>query len=129
MKNKLFIFMKKVLLMLVAAMGLLMSSCGIHQDATSNYNQLQTQVVLNQANFEVVGTAKGECTQVYIFGIGGMSKKSMSESATSEMHKNANLRGSQAIINSNVNFKYTTILGVYTTVTATANGTIIEFKK
>ncbi|MBQ5776542.1 MAG: hypothetical protein IKY13_02425 [Bacteroidaceae bacterium] len=121
--------MKKVLLMLVAAMGLLMSSCGIHQDATSNYNQLQTQVVLNQANFEVVGTAKGECTQVYIFGIGGMSKKSMSESATSEMHKNANLRGSQAIINSNVNFKYTTILGVYTTVTATANGTIIEFKK
>ena len=129
MKNKLFIFMKKVLLMLVAAMGLLMSSCGIHQDATSNYNQLQTQVVLNQANFEVVGTAKGECTHVYIFGIGGMSKKSMSESATSEMHKNANLRGSQAIINSNVNFKYTTILGVYTTVTATANGTIIEFKK
>ena len=129
MKNKLFTFMKKVLLMLVAAMGLLMSSCGIHQDATSNYNQLQTQVVLNQANFEVVGTAKGECTQVYIFGIGGMSKKSMSESATSEMHKNANLRGSQAIINSNVNFKYTTILGVYTTVTATANGTIIEFKK
>ena len=129
MKNKLFIFMKKVLLMLVAAMGLLMSSCGIHQDATSNYNQLQTQVVLNQANFEVVGTAKGECTQVYIFGIGGMSKKSMSESATSEMHKNATLRGSQAIINSNVNFKYTTILGVYTTVTATANGTIIEFKK
>ena len=115
--------------MLVAAMGLLMSSCGIHQDATSNYNQLQTQVVLNQANFEVVGTAKGECTQVYIFGIGGMSKNSMRESATSEMHKNANLRGSQAIINSNVNFKYTTILGVYTTVTATANGTIIEFKK
>ena len=129
MKNKLFIFMKKALLMLVAAMGLLMSSCGIHQDATSNYNQLQTQVVLNQANFEVVGTAKGECTQVYIFGIGGMSKKSMSESATSEMHKNANLRGSQAIINSNVNFKYTTVLGVYIKVTATATGTIIEFQK
>ena len=115
--------------MLVAAMGLLMSSCGIHQDATSNYNQLQTQVVLNQANFEVVGTAKGECTQVYIFGIGGMSKESMSHSATSEMHKNANLKGSRAIINSNVQFKYKTILGVYTTVTAIANGTIIEFKK
>ena len=115
--------------MLVAAMGLLMSSCGIHQDATSNYNQLQTQVVLNQANFEVVGTAKGECTQVYIFGIGGLSKKSMSESAMSEMYKNANIKGSQAIINANVQYKASTVLGIYSKVTAIANGTIIEFKK
>jgi uncharacterized protein YbjQ (UPF0145 family) len=66
---------------------------------------------------------------IYIFGIGGMSQKSMSNSATSEMYKNANLRGAQAIINSNVNFKCTTVLGVYTKVTATATGTIIEFQK
>ena len=121
--------MKKILFVLVAAMSILFSSCGIHNEATANYNELQTQVVLNQANYKVVGTATGECTQVYIFGIGGMSKKSMSNSATSEMYKNANLRGAQAIINSNVNFKYTTVLGVYSKVTATATGTIIEFQK
>ena len=117
------------LLMLVATMGLLMSSCGISKEAATNYNQLQTQVVLNQANYEVVGTATGECTQVYIIGIGGMSKKSMSESAMSEMYQNANLVGSRAIINANVQYKYSTILGVYTKITAIANGTIIEFKK
>ena len=110
-------------------MGLLVSSCGVHQESTSNYNQLQTQVVLNQANYNVVGTASGECTQVYILGIGGLSKKSMSESAMSEMYKNAKISGSQAIINPNVQYKASSFLGIYNKVTAIANGTIIEFKK
>ena len=105
--------------MLVATMGLLMSSCGIHQEATSNYNQLQTQVVLDQANYNVIGTATGEC----------LSKKSLSESAMSEMFKNANLSGSKAIINANVQYKASSVLGIYSKVTAIANGTIIEFKK
>jgi uncharacterized protein YbjQ (UPF0145 family) len=129
MKIKIFIIMKKFLLVCVAAMGLLVSSCGVHQEATSNYNQLQTQVVLDQANYDVVGTATGECTQVYVLGIGGLSKKSMSESAMSEMYKNANIKGSQAIINANVQYKASTVLGIYSKVTAIANGTIIEFKK
>ena len=116
--------MKKFLFMLVATMGLLVSSCGVHQESTSNFNQLQTQVVLDQANYDVVGTATGECTQVYVLGIGGLSKKSMSEK-----YKNANIKGSQAIINANVQYKASTILGVYSKVTAIANGTIIEFKK
>lgn len=121
--------MKKFLFMLVAAMGILVSSCNVHQEAASNYNQLQTQVVLNQANYDVVGSATGECTQVYIIGIGGMSKKSMSESAMSEMYKNAKLNGSQAVINASVSYKATTILGIYTKITAVASGTVIEFKK
>ena len=121
--------MRKILVMLVAVMGLLVSSCVVHQEATSNYTQLQTQVVLDQANYDVVGTATGECTQVYVFGIGGMSKKAMSESAMGEMFKNANLKGSRAIINANVQYKATSVLGVYSKVTAIANGTIIEFKK
>lgn len=121
--------MKKFLFVLVATMGLLVSSCGVHQEATSNFNQLQTQVVLDKANYDVVGTASGECTQVYFLGIGGLSKKSMSESAMSEMYKNANIKGSQAIINANVQYKASTVLGIYSKVTAIANGTIIEFKK
>ena len=120
--------MKKFLFMLVAAMGLLMTSCGIHQEATSNLNQLQTQVVLNQANYNVVGTATGECTQVYICGIGGLSKKALSESAMGEMYKNANLKGSQAIVNTNVYFRYESYV-FWTNVKAFAQGTVIEFKK
>lgn len=121
--------MKKFLFALVATMGLLVSSCGVHQEATTNLNQLQTQVVLNQANYKVVGTASGECTQVYIIGIGGMSKKSLSESAMSEMYKNANLTGSRAVINANVQYKVSSVLGIYSKVTAIANGTVVEFTK
>lgn len=44
-----------------------------------------------------------------------------------EMYKNANLKGSQAIINTNVCLKSSTYLGLYTTVKAIATGTIIEF--
>ena len=121
--------MKKFLFLLVAVMGMMLSSCGFHKEATSNFNQLQTQVVLDKANYDIVGTASGECSQVYILGIGGLSKKSVSESAMSDMYKNANLSGSRAIINSNVQYKTSTILGVYTKVTAIAYGTIIEIKK
>ena len=110
-------------------MGLLMSSCGVHNEATTNLNQLQTQVVLNQANYSVVGSATGEATQVYVFGIGGLSKKALSQSAMSEMYKNANLSGSRAVVNANVQYKASTILGIYSKVTAIANGTVVEFKK
>ena len=121
--------MKKFLFMVVAAMALFMTSCGVHQEATLNYNQLQTQVVLSQANYDVVGSATGECTQVYILGIGGLSKKSMSESAMSEMYQTANLSGSRAVINANVQYKVASYWGIYSKITAIANGTIIEFKK
>lgn len=55
-----------------------------------------------------------------------MSKKSMDESAISDMYKNANLTGSQAIINTNVSHKNKLIL-IYTQTKAIATGTVIEF--
>ena len=124
MKSKIIIYYEKVFINVGCNYGSFNEQLWYFQRSNE-----QTQVVLNQANYEVVGTATGECTQVYIIGIGGMSKKSMSESAMSEMYQNANLVGSRAIINANVQYKYSTILGVYTKITAIANGTIIEFKK
>ena len=90
--------MKKFLVMGVATLALLCSSCGISRSATGNTNLTQTEVQLTKKNFKVVGTVSGESTQNYWLGIGGMSKKSMDESAISDMYKNANLKGSQAII-------------------------------
>ena len=74
----------------------------------------------------MVGTVSGESTQNYWLGIGGMSKKSMDETAISDMYKNANLTGSQAIINTNVSHKNKLIL-IYNQAKAIATGTIIEF--
>ena len=110
----------------VASLALLCSSCGISRSATSNSNLTQTEVQLTKKNFKVIGTVSGMSTQNYVFGIGGMSKRSMDESAISEMYRNANLKGSQAIINTNVSHKNKMIL-IYTQAKAIATGTVIEF--
>ncbi|MDE6561778.1 MAG: hypothetical protein K2K75_10385 [Muribaculaceae bacterium] len=118
--------MKKFLIACVACMALLTTSCGVSRQATDNRNVTQTEVVLAKKNYKVVGMVTGESSQNYWFGIGGLSKKSLGESAMSDMYKNANLKGSQAIINVNVSYKNKIIL-VYTGAKAIATGTVIEF--
>lgn len=122
--------MKKIFLFgVVAAISLLMTGCGFSKEAVSNQNQNQTSVVLSKNNYTIVKSVRGESTQTYVFGlIGELSKKSLKESAMSEMVKNANLKGSQAIINVNVQYK-NTISPIITQTTAIATGTIIEFTK
>ncbi len=105
---------------------MLLTSCGISREAASNLNVAQTKVVLEKRNFKIVGTVKGKSTQAYYFGIGGLSKKSLTESAMSEMYKNAHLKGSQAIINVTVTYKSKFIL-IYEEATAIATGTVIQF--
>lgn len=120
--------MKKYLLMSAVALGLLVTSCGFSREATSNVNQIQTQVVLNQKNYKIVKNVSGESSQIYVLGIGGISNKALSESAMSEMIKNADLKESQAIINANVQFKSSFYL-LFGQRKAIANGTVIEFTK
>lgn len=118
--------MKKFLILSVASLALLCSSCGISRQATNNTNLTQTEVVLSKKNYKVVGMVKGESSQNFWFGIGGLSKKSLGESAISDMYKNANLTGSQAIINVNVSYKNKFII-LYTGAKAIATGIVIEF--
>lgn len=108
---------------------MVLAGCGASREATHNIAEFQTQVVLQKKNFKVIGTVSGKSEQTYVFGIGGLSKKSMTESAMSEMMKRADLMdGSRAIINVNVQYKSKCVLGfVYNKVTAIATGTIIEF--
>ncbi len=107
-------------------MALLCTSCGVSRQATGNTNITQTEVVLAKKNYKIVGMVKGESAQNYWFGIGGLSKKSLGESAMSEMYKNANLKDSQAIINVNVSYKNKFIL-IHNQAKAIATGTVIEF--
>lgn len=118
--------MKKYLLACTACLALLTTSCGISREATNNRNVTQSEVVLSQRNYKVVGMVSGESSQNYWFGIGGLSRKSLGESAMSEMYKNANLMGSQAIINVNVAYKNKFIL-IYSGAKAIATGTVIQF--
>lgn len=118
--------MKKLLLGGALCLALLCTSCGISRQATHNVNSVQTEVVLAKKNYRVIGTVYGESSQNYVFGIGGMSKKSMSDAAVAEMYRNANLTGSQAIINTNVSYKNKLIL-IYSQAKCIASGTVIEF--
>ena len=119
--------MKKFLIGGLACLALLCTGCvGLSHQAMTNINQVQTEVVLSKKNYKVIGTVYGESTQTYIFGIGGCSKASMTQSAVADMYRNANLTGAQAIINPNVCYKNKVIL-VYSQVKCIASGTVIEF--
>lgn len=118
--------MKKFLIASLACLALLTTSCGVSRSATDNRNVTQTEVVLAKKNYKVVRMVSGESTQNYWFGIGGLSKKSLGEAAMSEMYQNANLQGSQAIINVNVAYKNKFIL-IHNQAKALATGTVIEF--
>lgn len=112
----------------VVSAVLLLSSCGISQNLTSNANLQQTNVVLSQNNFHVVKTVESEVSSTYIFGIGGLSRRALHDNAVAELTKKANLTGSQALINVTVKRSSMTF-GLYSKSTFYAEGTVIEFDK
>ena len=118
--------MKKSLIASLAALAFLCTGCAFSREATSNNNVTQTEVVLSKKNFRVIGNVSGESAQNYWFGFGGMSKKSLGESAMSSMYRNADLKDSQAIINTNICYKNKFIF-IYNQTKAIATGTVIEF--
>ena len=117
--------MKKMLLIAAMVFGMVvMSSCSGYNRMT--YNTMnQTHVLLDKANFEVVGQVEGSFT---VLCIGGYSKSALKDNAVEQMYKNANLKGSQTIVNINFSTSVRTVLGFYSEYTVTAYGTVIEFK-
>ncbi|MCR4738195.1 MAG: hypothetical protein K5846_08575 [Bacteroidales bacterium] len=111
--------MKK--LFLIAFFGItamLATSCLPLKSLSSNQNVNQTQVILSQANFKVVGIARGEAK-------GNTDTKILVQNAYSKMIENANLTGSQALVN--INYERRDKHNRCTHVIVTA--TIIEFTK
>lgn len=92
--------MKKLLLSTLILSASLLSSCATHSSYTGNLKSSQTSVVLSQNNFSVVDHIEGKAKATYVFGIGGLNKKSLVEKARSEMYTKAELQGfPRAIIN------------------------------
>ncbi len=97
----------KKLFFLFIGISFLFSSCAIHSGLTSNLNNHTTEVVLAKKNFKVVERVEGESQALYIFGIGGLSKKALIAEAKKNMLSNANIVGtSKALINESVEIKH-----------------------
>ena len=119
----------KKFLTICAFVAATLSLTGCAGLATSVSNNLtQTHVVLSDNNFKVVGQAYGESTATYICGIGGLSKEALSNNAINEMSKNANLNGSQTLVNTTVHYSTAMWTPFYVKVTCSATANIVEFK-
>ena len=120
--------MKAIKLFLCCLVAVLFASCaGVNTTPYQN-KPVETKVLLSEANYKIVGQAEGEWSAIYIFGIGGLSKKALTTNAISEMYKNANLTGNQQIINITTTTSIENWV-VYSKHRAIARGYIIEFDK
>ena len=118
--------MKKGIIVVLCVVALSLTGCvGL---GSFDHNALnQTEVVLQKNNYKVVKNVSGSTYSWYLFGIGGNSSQTLKENAVNEMFKNADLQGSQALINISYTTATRTILGVYIEKRVTAYGTVIEF--
>ena len=88
--------MKKLLTICAfVAVALSFTGCvGFSSLTATNHNLTQTQVVLSDNNFEVVGQAHGDATATYICGFCAVSKKALRNNAINEMTKKCESRWS-----------------------------------
>ena len=106
---------------------LCLSSCALK--STNSSNITETKVILSENNFKVVGQAYGESSSTYVFGIGGLSRKSLRNNAISEMSKNAKLTGAQTLTNITTHSTIKMVTPIFMRVTYSATANIVEFTK
>jgi len=91
----------------VLSIGMILSGCSLSTGYLGH--SITTEVQLNQANFDVLGSVTGEASATYIFGI-GPSKQHIVAMAQQDLVKKANLKGSKALINVTTDIKNTWFL-------------------
>ena len=120
--------MKTIKFFLGCLVAVLFASCAGINMTPYEHNMPETKLILKEANYKIVGQVEGEWSATYVFGIGGLSKKALTNNAISEMYKNANLTGTQQIINITTTTSVEQWV-VYTKKRAIARGYIIEFEE
>jgi hypothetical protein len=97
-------FRKLLVIFGVLSIGMIFTGCSMTR---GNLGQgIMTEVQLNQANFDVIGSVTGEASAAYFFGI-GPSKQDLFGQAKRDMIKKANLKGSKALVNVTTDWKDT----------------------
>ena len=98
--------------------------------AASHSGILTGSAALSSANFTYAKKeVTGHSTATYIIGIGGLAKQTLVDQAKDDMLKNNGLKNGEALANVTVNFKNSTYLFVYHTVTCIVTADIVAFNK
>ena len=129
MKKRCVKFLNNAMYLMLFCMSLMLSGCGFNTTSYSNIDAVNTVVDLSNADYEIIETVTGESKQTYVFGIGGLSKRSLTENAKADMYKNANLTANEAIIYPSVTTSVASYLGIVTNIRAVASGYKIRFKR
>jgi len=117
---------KKIGLGLVMCVVTLLTGCSMTGGYIGHY--ISTDVQLNQANFTVVKSVTGEATANYFLGI-GPSKQDLIGQAKRDMINNAQLKGSQALINVTTDAKLTGVVLFWRQQKVTVSAEVVQFNK
>lgn len=115
--------MKKILSLTYIV--IVLTSC-----AASHSGVLSDSASLGSANFSYVKKEiSGQSTVTYIFGIGGLAKLTLVNSAKQDMLKHNELKSNQSLANISVNFKSSNYAFVFRKLTCIVTSDIVEFNK
>ena len=115
----------KIALVAIVCVVFVLSGCSGY-NLSNLADRGQTVVTLSQNNYKVVKRVKAEVSSTRVFGIGGMSSNYLRNSAISKMYDEAQLTGSQTIVD--IHVVVSKANGVfYTKEIMVATGTVIEF--
>lgn len=104
--------------------------CGVNTNIPYNLNTNNTNVELNQKNFEVVATVTGESSATYVLGIGGLRNRALYDMAKADMLKNADLvGGARALANVVTEQHITMVYPFYFKRRIIMSAHVVEFKK
>jgi hypothetical protein len=117
-------------LILLACVTLTLGSCGVNSgliNQVTTYNN-GTNVVLQEANYKVIGTFSGEASTNYFLGFGGFTN--LVSEAKKDLYQKAGLEGtSRAIINMSLEMQKDYYTALFQERTVIVHGTVIEFTK
>ena len=121
--------MKAIKFFMISMAAVLLASCAGKNMTPYKNDPVETKVIIKEGNYNIVKEVSGEWTATYVFGIGGLKKKALETNAISEMYKNAQLTGSQQIINITTTQSVEAwAFGIYAKMRVIAHGYVIEFE-
>lgn len=107
---------------------LFLTGCGMSTSMVGNVSNTVTTVELSKKNFKVLEKVTGTSTNTYIFGIGGLSNRSLVEKAKNQMMGNADLtNGSKTVINITYDTHMSLVYPIFFRKEVTASGFVVEF--